>query len=77
MLQMQKCFCYRSAVGAWDVRADLLHGLVDVVLPHGVALGSQIRTSATEDVSGVVAVVAAAIPFAVPSILDILKLGQV
>ena len=69
-------FCYRSAIGARDVGADLLHGIVDVVLPHGVALGSQIRTGAAEDVCRVIAVVTAAVALAVPRIFDVLKPGK-
>ena len=66
-------FLYRSAIGARDVGANLLHGVVDIVLSHSVALGSQIRTGATEDVGRVVTVVAATVALAVPRVFDILK----
>ncbi len=64
---------YRSAVGARDVGADLLHGIVDVVLPHGVALGCQIRTVSAEDIGRVIAVVTAAVTFAIPRFFYVLK----
>ena len=61
-----------STVGAWNVGANLLHGLVEVVLPHGVALSRQLRTGPAVHVVRVVAVVAAAVALAFPIILDVL-----
>ena len=61
-----------STVGAGNVGADLLHGLVEVVLPHGVALSRQLRTGPAVHVVRVVAVVAAAVALAFPIILDVL-----
>ena len=63
---------YSSAVGARDVGADLFHGLVEVVLPHHVALCRQFGTRAAVDVVRVVAVVAAAVTLPVPRVFDVL-----
>ena len=46
--------------------------MVDVVLPHGVALRRQFRTRPAVDIGRVVAVVAAAVPLTIPGVFDIL-----
>jgi len=46
--------------------------VVDVVLPHGVALRRQLRAGPAIDIGRVVTVVAAAVPLAIPGVFDIL-----